>query len=393
MLMNPRSLFARSGFFLFVLLTTAASLRAPLTAIGPVLEDIRATFNLSASAAGLLNFIPLMMFALLAPPAAWAGNRFGLEKTLWYAVWLIMLGSLLRMGGVTGLWLGTLLLSAGIAAANVLLPPLIKRDFAGHAARYTGLYAGVMAVTASLASGVAVPLAQATKTGWILSLGIWLLPAVVALVAWLPLLKYSRSASNNKNAASRLRSPWRSALGWQVSLFMALQSMVFYTLIAWFTPWAEAQGFSQLSAGWLLFVYQIVAVVSNLSCMVALKKLSDQRIIGFLASLAIFIGLGGLYCFPTLAMLWLITAGLGAGASMVICLSLFGLRSGDHRQASQLSGMGQCVGYGLAALGPLAFGMLHEHFNNWSTPLLVLIAMSLLQVFIAPLAGRNRTIG
>jgi len=174
---------------------------------------------------------------------------------------------------------------------------------------------------------------------------------------------------------------------------MALQSMVFYTLIAWFTPWAEAQGFSQLSAGWLLFVYPIVAVVSNLSCMVALKKLSDQRIIGFLASLAIFIGLGGLYCFPTLAMLWLITVGLGAGASMVICLSLFGLRSGDHRQASQLSGMGQCVGYGLAALGPLAFGMLHEHFNNWSTPLLVLIAMSLLQVFIAPLAGRNRTIG
>lgn len=384
------------GFFLFVLLITAANLRTPITVTGPVLENICRTFSLSASAAGLLNFIPLLMFALLAPCASWLGNRLGLEKTLWGAVWLIALGSLWRISGsAPALWLGTLTLSAGIAAANVLLPPLIKRDFTAHTAKYIGLYASTMAITASLASGTAVPLALATRAGWTLSLGIWLVPAMIALIAWLPLLKRvgAPRASAGSVSAIRLKSPWKSMLGWQVSLFMALQSMVFYTLIAWFTPYAQANGFSQIAAGWLLFIYQLVAVVANLGCMVALKKLRDQRLIGFAASLAIFIGLAGLLLAPQLALLWLISAGLGAGASMVTCLALFGLRSASHQQASQLSGMAQCVGYGVAALGPLAFGMIHETFASWHLALLALLAMTLLQMVIAPLAGREKQIG
>lgn len=384
------------GFFLFVLLITAANLRTPITVTGPVLENICRTFSLSASAAGLLNFIPLLMFALLAPCASWLGNRLGLEKTLWGAVWLIALGSLWRISGsAPALWLGTLTLSAGIAAANVLLPPLIKRDFTAHTAKYIGLYASTMAITASLASGTAVPLALATRAGWTLSLGIWLVPAMIALIAWLPLLKRvgAPRASAGSVSAVRLKSPWKSMLGWQVSLFMALQSMVFYTLIAWFTPYAQANGFSQIAAGWLLFIYQLVAVVANLGCMVALKKLRDQRLIGFAASLAIFIGLAGLLLAPQLALLWLISAGLGAGASMVTCLALFSLRSANHQQASQLSGMAQCVGYGVAALGPLAFGMIHETFASWHLALLALLAMTLLQMVIAPLAGREKQSG
>ncbi|WAT03898.1 hypothetical protein O1V64_16535 [Rouxiella badensis] len=118
---------SNSLFFLFIILLTAANLRAPITSTGPILEDIRAAFGLSASAAGLLNFIPLMLFALIAPIASMLGNRAGLEKSLWVAVCLIMLGSLLRISaGEPGLWLGTLLLSSGIAAANVLLPRLLS---------------------------------------------------------------------------------------------------------------------------------------------------------------------------------------------------------------------------------------------------------------------------
>lgn len=381
----------RSGFFLFLLLLTAANLRTPITATGPVLENIRLTFGLSASAAGVLNFLPLLMFATLAPPAAWLGNRFGLERSLWGALLLITLGSLLRISGSeNALWTGTLLLSAGIAAANVLLPPLIKRDFTAHTARYIGLYATTMAITASIASGVAVPLAQLTGAGWHLALGVWLIPAVVALLAWLPLLKKTAVHPHVASAQSLTRSPWRSAIGWQVSLFMACQSLTFYTLIGWFTPFAQDNGISQLEAGGMLFVYQIVAIVANLACMSALKKFRDQRAIGFAASLAIFIAVTGLLLAPALALLWLVLAGLGAGASMVICLALFNLRTQDHRQASKLSGMAQCVGYGLAALGPLCFGMLHDVSGNWLLPLTLLVVIATIQMVMAPLAGRAR---
>lgn len=383
----------RSGFFLFLLLLTAANLRTPITAVGPVLENIRHTFGLSASAAGVINFLPLLMFATLAPPAAWFGNRFGLERSLWGALLLITLGSLLRISGSeTALWAGTVLLSSGIAAANVLLPPLIKRDFTEHTARYVGLYAMTMAITASIASGVVVPLAEMTRAGWRLSLAVWLIPAIGALFAWLPYLKKPATPAHAALKTSSNRSPWHAALGWQVSLFMACQSLVFYTLIGWFTPFAQDNGISQLEAGGMLFVYQIVAIVSNLACMSALKKLRDQRAIGFLASLSIFIAVAGLLMAPNYALMWLILAGLGAGASMVICLSLFNLRSADHLQASKLSGMAQCVGYGLAALGPLCFGMLHDASGNWHAPLMLLLVIAAVQMVVATLAGRARVI-
>lgn len=390
------SFIANSAFFLFLILLTAANLRSPITATGPVLADICATFGLSASAAGLLNFIPLILFATIAPLASWCGNKTGLEKSLWGAVCLITLGSVVRvMPYASGFWAGTVILSTGIAAANVLLPPLIKRDFKLHTTKYIGLYASTMAITASLASGIAAPLQHTSGFGWRLSLGIWIVPALIATVAWLPLLKNTqpRELSRQQAAPGRLKSPWKSMLGWQVSLFMALQSMVFYTLIDWFTPYASSHGISQESAGWMLFVYQAVAIVANLVCMSALKKYRDQRGISFIASLAIFTGLAGLLIFPALPLLWLVIAGLGAGASMVICLSLFNLRATDHSQAAALSGMAQCMGYGVAALGPLVFGMLHEVSHSWTVPLIVLTAVNALQLVIAPLAGRAKHIG
>lgn len=387
------SRFSQPGFFLLVILLTAANLRAPITAVGPVLENIRYAFGLSAAAAGFFNFIPLMMFAALAPVAAALGNRYGLERSLWAALLLTTLGSLVRwLPDEAALWSGTFMLSAGIAAANVLLPPLIKRDFTHHTAKYIGLYAATMSLTASLASGVAVPLATWSEAGWRLSLGVWAVPGLVALLAWLPLL--TPRAAHRSGATHALAAvgatPWRSGIGWQVSLFMALQSLAFYTLIDWFTPYAQAKGYSQAEAGWLLFLYQAIAILANLGCMVALKRLRDARLTAFVASAAIFCGVLGLLLLPRLAALWLIIAGLGAGASLVLCLSLFNLRARDHRQASQLSGMAQCVGYALAALGPLFFGIVHEQSGDWTLPLTLLASLSFMQMLLAPLAGSAR---
>ncbi len=173
---------------------------------------------------------------------------------------------------------------------------------------------------------------------------------------------------------------------------MALQSLAFYTLIDWFTPYAQSTGYTQAEAGWLLFLYQAVAIVANLGCMVALKRLRDARLTALVSSAAIFCGMLGLLLLPQLAALWLVIAGSGAGASLVLCLSLFNLRARDHRQASQLSGMAQCVGYALAALGPLAFGVLHQQSGGWTLPLTLLAVLSFAQMLLAPLAGSSRQI-
>ncbi len=122
----------------------------------------------------------------------------------------------------------------------------------------------------------------------------------------------------------------------------------------------------------------------------AIKRLADQRGLGFFCSVAILIGVSGLLWAPNHALTWLLFAGVGAGMSMVTCLSLFGLRARDHVQAASLSAMAQCVGYGIGAAGPFTCGWLHDFFGGWEVPLTLLLIAAVLQVIFAVLAGRNR---
>jgi CP family cyanate transporter-like MFS transporter len=379
--MTTPSAAIRAGYSVFnvslliSILLIAANLRAPITSLGPVLTQVQQFFGLTPGAVGLLNALPLLIFACASPLAPWLTRSMGLERALFGALCLIAAGCLIRSFGIySGLWLGTLLIGIGIAVANVLVVPLVTRDFPHHTALCVGLYAATMALVAALGSGLAAPLSDLSCYVWKLSLGIWFALAMVAVLCWWPHLKSSNALAIAKPVAAD-RSVWRSPIAWQVSMFMALQTVVFYTLIDWFPAMAASAGISTTQAGGYLFAYQAIAVVANLSTSVAIKYLSDQRLLGFICSLAIVIGVSGLLYAPSLSLVWLLFAGVGAGMSMVTCLTLFGLRARDHHQASALSGMGQCIGYGLGASGPFLAGWLHETWGSWDAPLTVLLGL------------------
>lgn len=377
------------------ILLIASNLRAPITALGPVIHEIAVSFNLSGVYAGLLNALPLLIFGLASPFAPVLTRRTGLEKSLLAALFLITTGCLVRSSlGGTGLWAGTFIIGLGIAIANVLIVPLIKRDYPDHAARFTGLYAATMALTAALSSGIAFPLSTLSSATWRVSVGIWVIPAAFALIMWIKVCARTdkEASSGTKPSAQNISSVLKSGVAWQVSLFMALQTMVFYTLIDWYPSMANEQGVSASAAGFDLFIYQAVAVVANLSTGVVIARLKDQRLLGLVCSLFITSGVTGLLIMPRIAVLWLILAGIGAGMSMVTCLTLFGLRAREHHQAGQLSGMAQCIGYLIGALGPCLAGILHSHTHTWHSILLCLIPVSLVQAYFAWQAGRNRVI-
>lgn len=391
----------RSRLTRFLLLAgimlVAANLRAPLTSVGPLLEQIQHQLMLSATAAGLLNSLPLILFAVLSPLTPSLAKRIGIERTLGLALVLLVAGIVLRSQPWDGmLWLGTVLIGAAIAFANVVLPTLVKRDFPHRAAVMISTYAAVMSLVAAIASGMAVPLAAFNDNGWRFSLLCWSLPAFIALAIWLPQLKRKPTPvtrTGSPMAAETFRSPWSSALGWQVALFMGLQSITFYTIIGWFSTFAASHGTSPQQAGFELFVYQIVAIAANFVMVFALPRARDQRGIALVSSLLIFIGVGGLLLLPAHSLIWLIFAGLGAGSSLVLALSFFGLRSQHHHQATVLSGMAQSIGYLLAALGPTLFGLVHDLTQGWTVPLTILLGLTLLQMLFGILAGRRKIIG
>ncbi|GAA4262913.1 MFS transporter [Dactylosporangium darangshiense] len=386
----------RAGLLVVGILLIATNLRAALTSVGPVLDDVRADLGLTATAAGVLTALPLLAFAGFSPIAPLVARRLGLERTVGLGLAVLAAGIVLRSLPVIGaIWAGTVAIGAAIAFFNVLLPSLVKRDFPDRVAQLSGSYSATQSIVAAVASGVAVPIAGESPAGWRIALGCWIGLTVIAAAFWLPQLRTSlpsRGGGDSAEAPTH-RSPWRSALGWQVTLFMGLQSLVFYVMIAWLPTIERDHGVAAASAGWHLFVYLISAVVANLAAPQVMRRLPDQRLVGLLCAVLILSGVGGLLWAPDASVLWLVCAGFGAGMSLVLCLSLFSLRAVDHRQAAALSGMAQSIGYLLAACGPVLIGALRDVSGAWTLPLSVLCVLIATMGGFAFLSGRARVVG
>ncbi|MGI5176591.1 MFS transporter [Dactylosporangium sp. CA-152071] len=386
---------ARTGLLVVGILLIATNLRAALTSVGPVLDDVRADLGLTATAAGVLTALPLLAFAGFSPVAPLVARRLGLERTLGLGLAVLAAGIVLRSVPVAGgIWAGTVAIGAAIAFFNVLLPSLVKRDFPDRVAQLSGGYSATQSIVAAIASGVAVPIAGQSTAGWRIALGCWVGLTVIAAAVWLPRLRTRLAGPDGgAGAAAAHRSPWRSPIGWQVTLFMGLQSLVFYVMVAWLPSIEQDHGVSATTAGWHLFVYLIAAVVANLAAPHLMRRLPDQRLVALLCAAVILLGVGGLLLAPGLSVVWLVSAGLGAGLSLVLCLSLFSLRAVDHRQAAALSGMAQSVGYLLAACGPVLIGALRDASGSWTLPLATMCALIAVMGGFAVLAGRDRVIG
>ena len=108
----------------------AANLRVALTSVAPLVSQIRADTGISNGLAGLLTALPLLAFGVLSPIAPRLAHRFGIERVLLASMLVLAAGILLRsVGAIVVLFLGTIILGAGIAVGNVLLPGLIKREY------------------------------------------------------------------------------------------------------------------------------------------------------------------------------------------------------------------------------------------------------------------------
>lgn len=368
----------------------AASLRAPITIIGPLTDGLRATFHLGAAEAGLLTALPLLAFAVVSPFAAWLA-KYGLEKSLFGAMALITAGILVRSAGsLWSLYVGTCVIGCGVAVGNVLLPSLLKREFSDHMASLTATYVIIMALAAACASVVAVPLARASGFGWPIALGS---TAVLPLLAGAWIWKLDNwAASSNSNPIQRKYRIWSSAMAWQVTLFLGLNSFVYYVAIGWLPSILIEFGYSPEQAGSLHGAMQISGAIPALLLIPAASRVRDHGKIAAGSSLLSAIGIIGLILEPNRAGLWIVAFGAGTGAALVLGLSFLGLRASSSHGTAVLSGMAQGVGYGLAAAGPPLIGAFRQTQNAWTLPLLACAVLCVLMSVLGMLAGRSVTI-
>ena len=389
----PTRTILSSVILIIGILLIAANLRAPVTSIGPVLDQIILSFQLTASQAGMLTTLPLLAFAIASPLATNLAKKQGLEISLLVALMLIALGLSSRLfDSVTMLYIGTAIIGIGIAIGNVLLPSLIKRDFPYRVAVMTSAYVLAMGIFSGSYSALIIPLSHYHDIGWQLALASYGVITMISIFIWLPQLKSHGQPSKNLIQQEKKGKIWHHSLAWYISLCLGLNSFFTYVMIAWLPNILMDGGVDAQQAGVLHGAFQLASAMPGIVLIPLLAQLKDQRILALtLASIASGCSLGLLYL-PNFAFIWSVTLGFCSGAIFILGLSYISLRTHHSGQAASVSGMAQCLGYLVAATGPMLAGSLHTFFNNWSAVLWLCASACLLCGFFGYLAGRNITL-
>jgi CP family cyanate transporter-like MFS transporter len=402
-----RSLWSGRLLALLGILLVAGSLRTAVAALSPIVSLVEVDIALSGVALGLLGMLPPLCFALFGIVTPILTRRLSLERVLVLALIALAIGHAARGGAGSYPWFITasVVTFAGLGVANVILPPLVKKYFPDRIGLVTSLYVTVVSLSALVPPLVAVPVADAA--GWRVSLGLWGVLTLFALVPWVMIIVRHQRASADRPAgqsadasagppvdeadASILRRIWGSSIAWAIAVVFAMSSLNAYAMFAWLPQLLiDRAGVSPAQAGIMLSLYAAM----GFPCAVIIPALTARlKNVGLLVYLGVFFFIAGdlgLLLLPgTLTWLWVSCAGLGP-LFFPLALVLINLRTRTHEGAVALSGFVQSVGYLIGAVGPLAVALLYELTAEWTWPLLFLLTTAVLVSIAGPVLNRRR---
>lgn len=370
----------------------AVNLRPAVTSVGSLLDEMRKTLGASSTWAGALTTVPGLCFAAAGSTAPWAARRVGLGGTVAAALALLTAGLVLRvLDGPLVVLGGTLVATAGIALANVLIPVVVKESFATRVGLMTGLYTGALQAGGALGSALTPPLDSAFG-GWRAALASWAVLSGLALVVWLLAAARGRPAPPAPLRAHEgaSRSLLRNGLAWIVTLFFGFQSCLAYIVMGWLPQVLMDAGVSRGDAGLLLGLVSVLGLPISLVVPPLAARQGSQS--WWSAGLGVcgFAGVTGVMLAPGAApLLWSVLLGIGMSV-FSLALTTIALRSRTSHDTARLSGMAQGLGYLLAAAGPFLFGLLHDVTGGWTVPLAMVLTVVAGQLVFGVLAGRPR---
>jgi CP family cyanate transporter-like MFS transporter len=366
----------------------AINLRTLFASLPPLLSEVRHDYGLSAGVAGLLTTGPVLCLGLLGPVAPRLLRRVSAERMLVVCGLITALGIGLRgADSVLALFAGTMLAGAAVSLAQVALPVLIRSRHPEQLGLFTGAFSMALTLGSAITAGLAVPLAHAFGH-WQWSLAFWAVPALLALLPWLPKAFGPGTLVDGPRSAPMGRAP----LAWSVSLFFALQSMTFYCGLTWLPTILRADGYSASAAGTLQAVANSISFVPAflLPFLAGRMRTQTPMLVGVVVPAVVAVL--GLLFFPGADPLWMIVIGIAQGGALGLGLILPVLRGGDVRTVAALTGMTLSIGYLVAAVGPSLLGVARDLSGGWTLPLVLLLVMSALQLPVGLPATRDRTL-
>ncbi len=160
---------------------------------------------------------------------------------------------------------------------------------------------------------------------------------------------------------------------WSMTVFFGIQSLQAYVVFGWVPAVLTSAGMSQDAAGGMLAIATAIGIpISALvPTMLGAYRRHEVFVFAFIGTLAV--GYVGLIVMPlTLPWLTAVLIGFGLG-SFPMVLTLLAWRAHTPEGTTALSGFSQSIGYLMASIGPVGFGLLHDLSGSYTASLIALI--------------------
>lgn len=366
----------------------AFNLRPAIVTVGPLLLDVQRSLALSPFAVGALTSLPVFALGAASAIADKLGRRTGWGNGILLAAFLIFAGIALRSSGpVAAAFAGALLLGLGMGLGAVFVPALLKARAPGRLGAAMGVYTLTLVASAMISVAATPSIYRLFGADWRPALGVWSVPAAIAVFAWIPLRRIDIPPISSGGAR---RSLWKNPLAWAVAANMAMQSTLFYSLVSWLATLLIARGVAVEAAAVDLSIFFLVQLISALAAPILLARTRRQGLLA--ASIAAVPGfgiVGALYGPIAWVPVWCALLGLALGAVFAFALSFLVLRAREPQAAAGLSGMAQTVGYLAASTGPLVLGIVRAAPDPRLASTLWMCALVVAAMVSASIAGRN----
>jgi CP family cyanate transporter-like MFS transporter len=375
-------------FELMALLAIAGCIRAPITSIGPQINEIRGSQNLGIIQFGFLTAIPVICFALAAPlPSLRVFRKIKTEQLIVFALLALAAATVFRTVGSNSLLFGsTIILGISIAILNIVTPALVRRDYPKRITTVMPIYSAVLALMASLGAGLSIPIASYFDEDWRFGVSVWAVPALLVALIWIPLLRKAQPMPDTHE--NHFKELFRSKKAWLVSLYMGVQSAIFYTQVAWMPKILIDKNYSAAEAGALFGLSTLCGFALTLILPLVFSRGEDLKFAILSTSIpgiVGFIGLNQLSNTWTIPALILIST---THAALPLALGLIAMKSPSVGATSHLSSMAQGIGYCIAAAFPILIGYSYEVSDGWLVATYLIASLILVQAVLGLKANR-----
>ncbi|MFD0867382.1 MFS transporter, partial [Tessaracoccus lubricantis] len=169
----------------------------------------------------------------------------------------------------------------------------------------------------------------------------------------------------------------RTRLGWALGIMFGVQSAQAYSVFGWLPTIFRSAGMDQTTAGYMLGIATGVGIIPAFLIPAYAARTRNPSVLFLCLMACLGVGYVGLLNAPMAApAFWSVMMALGT-SSFPLVLALFGTRARTPAATAALSGFAQSVGYTIATIGPLSFGVLYNLFDSWTPPILLQLGLAI----------------